>query len=169
MGLVAMVSESIIERIGPDSFMKRAAEVGFDGLIVPDMDISRAGPIMALADEQDLSLTFLIAPTTSSQRAANITNACRGFVYLLARAGLTGESTAAPDIERQVDMIRQHTDLPIAAGFGISSPDHVRLVNEHADAAIVGSALVRRMAEADKPATAAIEFTQELSGGLQAT
>ncbi|MDG2423101.1 MAG: tryptophan synthase subunit alpha [Phycisphaerales bacterium] len=169
LGLVAMVSESIIERMGLNEFTHRAATAGFDGLIVPDMDINRTAPLRALADKHDLSLTFLIAPTTSVERATMILKACRGFVYLLARAGLTGESEQAPEIARQVDMIRQQSNLPIAAGFGIATPEHVRQVNEHADAAIVGSALVRRMTEADDPAAAAIEFTRHLSEGLQAS
>ncbi|MEE2906462.1 MAG: tryptophan synthase subunit alpha [Planctomycetota bacterium] len=169
IGLVAMVSESIIERMGAERFIKRTADAGFDGLIVPDMDLDRTAPLNTLVADHDLSLTFLIAPTTSLERAEQILKACRGFVYLLARAGLTGESEQAPEIAKQVEMIRQRSDLPIAAGFGIATPEHVRLVTEHADAAIVGSALVRRMAEADDAPAAALEFTRLLSGGLAGT
>ena len=165
IGIVAMVSESIIERMGDAIFVKQAAEAGFDGLIVPDMDISHTGRLAQLADDHDLGMTFLIAPTTSTQRADQILKACRGFVYLLARAGITGESDLTPDIEKQVEMIRSRCDLPIAAGFGISTAQQVRMVTEHADAAIVGSALVRRMAESDDPVNTALDFTRTLASG----
>ena len=99
-----------------------------------------------------------------------IVAACTGFVYLLARTGITGEQSDAPDVPRQVGGLRQWTDLPIACGFGISSPRHVAAVVAHADAAIVGSALVRRMGLAASsgldPVAAAEAFTRELAGGL---
>lgn len=167
IGIVAMVSESIIERMGDKTFVQKAAESGFDGLIVPDMDISHTARLAQLADDHDLGLTFLIAPTTSPQRADEILKSCRGFVYLLARAGITGESDQAPQIENQVEMIRSRTDLPIAAGFGISTAEHVQLVTRHADAAIVGSALVRRMAESEDPAKTALDFTRTLAAGTR--
>ncbi len=165
IGIVAMVSKSIIERMGDETFISRSAEAGFDGLIVPDMDISNADRLGQLAEAHDLGMTFLIAPTTSVDRADRILKACRGFVYLLARAGITGESDQAPEIEKQVHMIRSMSDLPIAAGFGLSTAEHVQLVTEHADAAIVGSALVRRMAESNDPVQTALDFTKALASG----
>ncbi|MCH2153901.1 MAG: tryptophan synthase subunit alpha [Phycisphaerales bacterium] len=166
IGLVAMVSESIIERYGTKHFVEQAAQSGFDGLIVPDMDLARAMDLGAIADAYNLSLTFLIAPTTSPERCRKIAEACRGFIYLLAQSGLTGERDQAPEIQRQVEMVKSCSDLPIAAGFGISNSDHVKQVTAHADAAIVGSALVRRMTEAQDPAQAALDFTRELATGL---
>ena len=166
MGLLAMVSQSIIERIGVDLFFAEAAAAGFDGLIIPDLDLAQGEELGELADRHDLSLTLLIAPTTPSDRIAEITRVCRGFIYLLARAGLTGEQETAPQIEESVTRIRAVSDLPIAAGFGISSAEHVRSVTEYVEAAIVGSALVRRMAEASDPIEAARAFTQSLAGGL---
>lgn len=166
IGLVAMVSESIIERFEMKTFVAEAAAAGFDGLIVPDMDLARTASLAALTDEHDLSLTFLIAPTTSPERCRRIAEACRGFIYLLAQSGLTGERDQAPEIQRQVELVRSCSDLPIAAGFGISTPEHVRQVITQADAAIVGSALVRRMSGAKDPAQAALDFTRELASGL---
>ena len=81
--------------------------------------------------------------------------------------GITGESNQAPEIAGRVEAVRAVTDLPIAVGFGISTAQHVAAVTRVADAAIVGSALVRRMGEADAPARAAGEFVAELAGGLQ--
>jgi len=118
-----------------------------------------------------LSARLLIAPTTSPARAQRLVAACSGFVYLLARSGITGESgevggATLPDIGSRVELLRTMTDLPIACGFGISSAGHVRAVVEHADAAIVGSALVRRMGEATDPAAAAGEMVRELMAGI---
>src|SRR5690606_35115132 len=114
-----------------------------------------------------LTLSLLIAPTTSPQRAEEIVNLCSGFVYLLGRAGLTGERDAAPEVTEPVRMLREMTDLPIAVGFGISTAEHVAAVTSVADAAIVGSALVRRMGEAKDPVAAAGAFTAELAKGLR--
>jgi len=113
-----------------------------------------------------LVCSLLIAPTTPPERAARIAAACTGFVYLLARTGITGERKAAPEVGPAVARLRAVTDLPIAVGFGISTAAHVRRVVEHADAAIVGSALVRRMDEAADPVQAAEAFVRDLVGGL---
>ncbi|MBU6209166.1 MAG: tryptophan synthase subunit alpha, partial [Planctomycetes bacterium] len=95
---------------------------------------------------------LLVAPTSTPERIRAITARCRGFVYALARAGLTGAGDAPPDVAATVAALRAETALPIAVGFGISTAEHVRMVIHHADAAIVGSALVRAM-DGD-PATA---------------
>ncbi|MGA1223622.1 MAG: tryptophan synthase subunit alpha, partial [Phycisphaerales bacterium] len=90
----------------------------------------------------------LIAPTTPAARAGELARISTGFVYLLARAGVTGERSEAPDVSDRVSRLRDQIDAPIAVGFGISTAQHVRAVGEHADGAIVGSALVRAMLDA---------------------
>lgn len=169
MGIVLMVSDSIVERIGAASFIQRAREVGADGLIVPDIDTAAAGEIAALTRQHDMSFTLLVAPNSTETRMAEIVKHCSGFVYLLARVGLTGEQDAAPQIQQQVQRLRQMTDLPIAVGFGISRAEHVRAVVAHADAAIVGSALVRRMGDAgpEHAAAQAAALVRELASGLE--
>ena len=177
IGLVAMCSVSIVHKMGgregPAGFCKRAAAAGFDGVIVPDVPLEESGPIRDAAAASDLTCSLLVAPTSPPQRAAAIARACTGFVYLLARTGITGERSDAPDVSRMVGLIRAATELPIAAGFGISTPDHVRAVvhgPNSADAAIVGSALVRRMTDAaakgQDPVAEAERFTRELCTGL---
>ncbi len=177
IGLIAMCSVSIVHKMGgrdgPAGFCKRAAAAGFDGLIVPDVPLEESGPIRAAAAQHNLTCSLLVAPTTPPERAAAIARACTGFVYLLARTGITGERSDAPDVSRMVPLIRAATALPIAAGFGISTPGHVRAVVHGpapADAAIVGSALVRRMTDAaaqnQDPAAEAERFTQDLCKGL---
>lgn len=173
-GLVAMCSVSIVERMGgAKGFAARAAGAGFDGLIVPDAPLEESMALRSAAADAGLTLSLLIAPTTPPDRAVRIAAACTGFVYLLARAGITGESASAPRVAQRVAELRRATSLPIACGFGISSPEHVRAVvggPQGADAAIVGSALVRRMGEAGKAgrdsARAGADFARELAGGL---
>lgn len=172
LGLVAMVSVSIVWRMGgPAGFVARAAEAGFDGFIFPDVTFEESGELRRAAAARGCSASLLVAPTTAPKRAHDIARACTGFVYLLARTGITGERQDAPEIGRMVANIRQATDLPIACGFGISSADHVGAVVRHADAAIVGSALVRRMSDAARAGGDAVaeaeSFTRELVRGLE--
>lgn len=166
LGLVAMVSQSIVFRTGSDRFIGQAAAAGFDGLIIPDLDVEQAGDIASIAGNHELTLTLLVSQFSTPQRTHKLLAHCSGFVYLLARAGLTGEREEAPEIESQVAALRKETDLPIAAGFGISTTDHVRAVTRHADAAIVGSALVRRMGRAEDPIAEAGRMVSELVRGL---
>ncbi len=168
--IVAMVSVSIVEGAGgPAKFCERAKAAGFDGFIFPDAPLEETIPFAQAAAEKDLSVTLLVAPTTPIARATKIAEACTGFVYLLARSGITGERADAPDIGPRVTELRRATRRPIACGFGISTPEHVAAVVEHADAAIVGSALVRIIEDAERqgqnPVSAAVDRFSELMTG----
>ncbi|HBS28285.1 MAG TPA: tryptophan synthase subunit alpha, partial [Phycisphaerales bacterium] len=178
VGLVAMVSVSIVRRIGAPRFVRDAAGAGFDGFIFPDAPIEESDELTGLARDAGLTASLLIAPTTPPDRAALIARACSGFVYLLARVGITGESAGvsvdAHAIRARVAALRGVTNLPIACGFGIATPEHVAAVvgprAADADAAIVGSALVKRMAraaaEGRDPVEAAESFVLGLAPGL---
>ncbi len=167
MGLVAMVSVSIVQRWGgPEEFVSRASAAGFDGLIVPDLPLEEADGVREATSHQGLSLSFLISPTTPAKRAASLARASAGFVYLMARVGITGERRDMPDISPMVRTIREASDLPIACGFGISTAEHVAAVVREADAAIVGSALVRRLEQSQDAASEARRFVEELAQGL---
>jgi tryptophan synthase alpha chain len=170
LGLIAMVSMSIIGRVGIERFCADAKEAGIDGLIVPDSPVEESAQLARIARDTGLTLTLLVAPTTTGHRLERIVGICTGFVYLMARMGITGESTGPPEVQSRVEQIREMTDLPIACGFGISTPQHVASVTGHADAAIVGSALVHKMENAmDQGGDAAAEaarFTSELAQGL---
>jgi tryptophan synthase alpha chain len=168
--LVAMVSVSIVHGCGgPAAFCDRAKAAGFDGFIFPDAPLEETGPLAEAAGERGLSVSLLIAPTTPEDRAAAIARACTGFVYLLARSGITGERSDAPEIGPRVAQLRKATRLPIACGFGVSTAEHVSAVVQHADAAIVGSALVRAIQAAEdsgqNPVSAAVDFYTELTTG----
>ena len=170
LGLVAMVSTSIVIAMGgPDAFCKKASTAGFDGCIFPDMAFEESGPYLRACKEHGLTCSMLISPSTPIERAGEIAKACTGFVYLLARAGITGERSDIPDIGDRVREIRQKANTPIACGFGISNPEQVRAVTQHANGAIVGSALVRRLIDAQNdgkdPSQVAEAFLLELSAG----
>ncbi|MCB9847593.1 MAG: tryptophan synthase subunit alpha [Phycisphaeraceae bacterium] len=170
LGLVGMVSMSIVARMGLARFTTEAAACGLDGLIVPDCPVEESGALAEAARDAGLTLTLLVAPTTTGERLERIVAACSGFVYLMARLGITGESSGPAEVRGRVEQIRGMSPLPIACGFGISSAAHVAAVTGDADAAIVGSALVRRMEEATDAGTDAVEaagqFTAELAQGL---
>jgi len=169
--LLAMVTDSIITRMGPERFIREAAEAGFDGLIVPDIDLDAAIPLAGLARLHHLTFTLLVAPTTTEDRIQRIVELCSGFVYVLARVGITGERSELDEhaLEQRLTLIRRHTALPLGVGFGISDVQQVRRVARVADGVIVGSALVRRMEAADDAsAVAAAEgFLRDLAPGLK--
>ena len=167
VGLIAMVSASIVHRYGVETFLDAAADAGIDGVIIPDIDTASALPIRDAASARGLSFSLLVAPNSAPERMRSVVEACTGFVYVLARLGLTGEQSDMPDVARHVATIRELTDLPLAVGFGISSPEHVAAVTGAADAAIVGSALVRRMGDASDPVDEAQSFVRHLANGLQ--
>jgi tryptophan synthase alpha chain len=170
LGLVAMVSSSIVVALGgPDAFCKRASDAGFDGCIFPDLAFEESGPYVDACKKHELTNTMLISPSTTTERAVEISKASTGFAYLLARAGITGERSEMPEIGDRVRVLRQGSTTPIACGFGIANAKQVQAVTQHADGAIVGSALVRRLIDALKagkdPAQEAEIFLVELSAG----
>lgn len=148
--LVAMVSVSIVTHLGIDAFVDLSRDSGLDGLIVPDADLDDFGPLAEACERSSLVLIPLIAPTTSTERQQVVASEGSGFLYLLARAGVTGERADAPEVSERITALRKLTDLPIGVGFGISTADHVRAVGEHADGAIIGSALVRALDQAHR-------------------
>lgn len=172
MGLVAMVSYSIVHRVGLARFVHRCRDAGFDGFIFPDLPVEESAEACHVTADAGGTCSLLIAPNTPAERAKRIAEACSGFVYLLARTGITGERSDVPDtVGPRVATLREVTDTPIACGFGIASAEAVRAVTDHADAAIVGSAIVRRIRDnAGVPREQLLDviegFVRELAGGL---
>jgi len=145
---VAMVSFSIVFRHGDKKYISSAAEAGFDAVLIPDLPLEEAGKMESLAASQGLANVMLIAPTTPPKRQLEIAKHSRGFIYYISVAGITGERDKFPeDTIRAVADLRKHTDTPICVGFGISKPEMVATVCQVADGAIVGSALVHRIAD----------------------
>jgi tryptophan synthase alpha chain len=138
-----------ILRLGAERFADRAREAGVDGVLVLDLPIEEAGGFRAMLDARGIDTILLLSPTTTDERLRSAASLGSGFLYAISRLGVTGARDVLADgAEQMVHRIRQVSDLPVALGFGISKPEHVREVGRWADAAVVGSALVTVIAEA---------------------
>jgi tryptophan synthase alpha chain len=147
--LVLFTYVNPILRFGADRFVAEAAAAGVDGVLLLDLPIEESAAMHAALTGAGIDQVFLVSPTTSDERLREASRLGRGFLYAISRLGVTGAreavaQSAAPLVAR----IRAASDLPIALGFGISTPDHVRQVVGYADAAVVGSAIVRVIEEA---------------------
>ena len=141
---------------GFEKFLQEAAAAGADGLLVLDMPPEEAAANAGMLWSGGLDPIRLVAPTTPSARMKGICETARGFIYYVSREGVTGEQTSlSTSIASQVEMLRTFTALPIAVGFGISTPAQSAEVGRHADAVVVGSAIVRHIAESPDPAAVA--------------
>ena len=146
---VTMVSYAIVYKHGVEKYCDDVAQRGVAGLIVPDLPVEEGAALSKVCTERGLSLIQLVTPTTPRDRALRICETSTGFVYYVSVAGITGERTELPsDLVDNVSWLRSQTELPICIGFGISRPEHVRLLAPVADGLIVGSAIVKRVAEA---------------------
>jgi len=124
-----------------------------DGLIVPDMPPDEAGTIHLLAEKAGLDVIFLLAPTSTAKRQTSVARLSRGFIYYVSLTGITGAKlTDKADVEEKVREIRRYTKTPVAVGFGIATPEDAREVARIADGVIVGSALVKVIAEGNHAA-----------------
>ena len=132
----------------PRRFAAEAAQAGVAGIIVPDLPVEESEPVAGWLRSASLDTVFMVAPTTSRERMTTICEHSSGFVYCVTVTGITGARSELPQgMTELLSEVRKHTDLPIAAGFGISRPDHMKSLRGSADAAVVGSAIV---AEIDK-------------------
>lgn len=146
--LVTMVSYAIIHRYGLERYVEEAQAGGVRGAIVPDLLIEEAPQFAAICRKRDFSLIQLVTPTTPRERAVRIAESSSGFLYYVSVTGITGERTKLPpELVENVAWLKGRTPLPICIGFGISQPEHVRLLAPVADGLIVGSAFVRRIAQ----------------------
>ncbi|HEX6322277.1 MAG TPA: tryptophan synthase subunit alpha [Vicinamibacterales bacterium] len=157
-----------ILRMGLDAFADAAASAGVDGVLLLDLPIEEAGEAGARLEAAGIDLVCLLSPTSTDQRIDEAARRGRGFLYVISRLGVTGARDAvASGAGGLVARIRARTNLPIALGFGLSTPEHVREACRHADAAVVGSALVQAIADAgsrgEDPAAAAGHFVRWLT------
>jgi tryptophan synthase alpha chain len=144
--LVAMVSYSLVHHRGIQRFVRDAKDAGFSGAIVPDLPVDEADELAAIARSHDFKLILLVTPTTPRERAIKIVQLSTGFVYCVSVVGITGvRSELPPGLLDQLRWLRTQTPLPLCVGFGISTPEHVRMLRDSADGVIVGSALVRML------------------------
>ncbi len=128
---------------GLDAFARDAAAAGVDGVLVTDMTPEESRDYCLSLDRHGLDPIFLVAPTSTDARIGLVLSRCRGFVYVVSRAGVTGvQESLSAGILPTLQRVRRQSRLPAVVGFGISSPEHVRAVWEIADGAVVGSAIV---------------------------
>jgi len=147
--VVTMVSYAIVHRHGLERYVADAQKAGAAGAIVPDLLVDEAPALAEICRRADFSLIQLVTPTTPRDRALRIAESSTGFLYYVSVTGITGERTVLPQsLADNVGWLREQTPLPVCIGFGISQPEHVRQLAPVADGLIVGSAVVRRIAEA---------------------
>ena len=152
--VVAMTYMNIVYARGVEHFAVALEEAGISGLIVPDLPLEEAPPVLEACDARGIALVPLVAPTTPDERLAQIGARARGFLYTVSLAGTTGERTAlAGTLEGLIARAAAHTDVPVAVGFGISTPEQAaEAAAAGAQGVIVGSRLVRAAGEAEDPA-----------------
>ena len=147
--LVVFSYANPILRLGAERFADRARAAGVDGVLVLDLPIEEAGAFRNMLATRRIDTILLLSPTTTDERLRKAASLGSGFLYAISRLGVTGARDRVADgAQEMVQRIRLVCDLPVALGFGISKPEHVREVGRWADAAVVGSALVSVIAEA---------------------
>jgi tryptophan synthase alpha chain len=153
--VVLMVYANPILARGQSEFARMAADAGAAGIIVPDLPHDEAGELRAACDSAGIALVPLVAPTSTDERIAEVGRDARGFIYTVSTTGTTGErDQLPPEIGRTVERVRASTELPVAVGFGISTPQQAAEVGEIADGVIVGSRVVRAAGEGGADAVA---------------
>ncbi len=163
--VVLMTYANPVVRAGVEAFAARAKAAGADGVIVSDLPPDEAPEWWAAFDRAGLDTVVLVAPTTDEARLPLLLARCRGFVYCLARTGVTGRGAGwSGSIPERVAELRRHTALPVAVGFGISGGEDARRLRGVADAVIVGAAFMRRVTE--DPAAGAVERVAALAREL---
>jgi tryptophan synthase alpha chain len=162
---------NVVERYGVQRFADDLAAAGGAGIITPDLIPDEAAEWLSVAERADLDRVFLVAPSSTDARLVSTAAACRGFIYAASTMGVTGTRAAVGDAARGlVERTRAVTDLPVCVGLGVSDGGQAAQVAEFADGVIVGSALVRALADAPTPAegVAAVErLTRELAEGVR--
>lgn len=168
--LIAMGYFNPILRYGVDRFVAACAEVGIDGLIVPDLPAEESDEVAEACRRHGRDFIMFLAPTSTEERIADVVRRASGFIYCISLTGTTGARAALQEgLEEYITRVRQRTDLPLAIGFGISRAEHVAQVARFADGAIVGAAVINRLSEVeDRPVperAAALEaFARDLRG-----
>jgi len=147
---VCLTYYNLVLQRGLEEFVRDCESAGIKGLVVPDLPVEESKPLLKACEGHETDLIFLIAPTTTEERMARILDAASGFIYVVSLLGVTGTRERISDAIRPLirrireeNLSRDRLPVPLAVGFGISKPEHVRTVCEVADGAIVGSAFIR--------------------------
>lgn len=166
--MVFMTYANVVFSYGAEKFISTCAEVGIDGLILPDIPFEEKEEFLPICRQYDVALISLIAPT-SANRIGMIAKEAEGFIYLVSSLGVTGErSEIKTDLRSIVELIRANTDVPCAIGFGISTPEQAKQMASISDGAIVGSAIVRLLEKHGKDAPKYIgEYVKSMKDAIR--
>lgn len=146
--VIMMGYYNTVFKTGQGEFLKRLKDAGAYGFILPDLPVEEASELHQLARELDLSPIVLMTPTNSDARLAELASAADGFIYTVARKGVTGSNTSMNDeVSSFIARCRQFTKLPLAVGFGVSTAEDVSFIGEHADIAVIGTAALKAWEE----------------------
>ena len=164
--ILLMTYYNPIFRAGHERVAAAARDAGVDGMLITDLPPEEGAEWKQVADAHGLDTIFLLAPTSTDERIRIAAEIASGFVYCVSRTGVTGARAELPeDLHTLLDRIRARTDQPIAVGFGVSTPEHVRQIGEWCDAAVVGSAVVNLIAREGQNSVPAVgEFVRSLKG-----
>lgn len=167
--LVFMTYANVVFSYGAERFIKTCSETGIDGIILPDIPFEEKDEFLPVCHKYDVALISLIAPT-SKNRVGMIAKEAEGFIYLVSSLGVTGvRSEIKTDLSSIVSVIRENTDIPVAVGFGISSPQQAHDMAEISDGAIVGSAVVKLIEKYGKDAPKYVgEYVKDMKSAVSA-
>ena len=165
--LVFMTYANVVYSYDAEKFMQRCVECGIDGLILPDLPYEERDEFAPVCKQYGIALIPLIAPT-SHDRIAMIAKEAEGFIYVVSSLGVTGvRSEIKTDIGAIVKVIRKNTDIPCAVGFGISTPEQAKKMADLSDGAIVGSAVIKLMAQYGKDSPKYVgEYVKSMKQGI---
>lgn len=166
--LVFMTYANVVFSYGAEKFIGTCRQIGIDGLILPDLPYEEKDEFLPVCRQYGVDLISLIAPT-SADRAAMIAKDADGFIYIVSSLGVTGErAQITTDISKLVSVIRENTSIPCAVGFGISTPEQAKSMSQYADGVIVGSAIVRKIAQYGKDSAAPVgEFVNQMKNAIR--
>lgn len=166
--LVFMTYANVVFSYGTERFLRRCAEVGIDGLILPDVPFEEKEDFLPACRENGIAFISLVAPT-SEARVATIAREAEGFLYIVSSLGVTGtRAEIKTDLDSIVALVRENTDLPCAIGFGISTPQQAETMAQKADGVIVGSAIMKLVAKHGKNAAQPVgDYVREMKQAAQ--
>lgn len=160
--VVMMGYYNTVFKTGAQNFLTRLKQAGADGFILPDLPVDEAHELHELAAQLELDPIILMTPTNTSERLKTLAQSARGFVYCVARKGVTGSNTDMnTELADFLAECRKHTDLPLAVGFGVSQKADIDFIAQHADIAVIGTAALKTWETGGKPALT--EFFQNLA------
>lgn len=166
--MVFMTYANVVFSYGAEKFISTCKEIGIDGIILPDLPFEEKNEFQPLCKQYDVALISLIAPT-SHQRIAMIAKEAEGFLYIVSSLGVTGtRSEITTDLSSIVKVVRENTDVPCAIGFGISTPEQAKKMSAISDGAIVGSAIIKIIAEHGKAAAGPVgEYVKSIKDAMK--